>query len=308
MSTPMKNMAHSARERLKKIAHASGRSVEYLYQRYAFERFYYRIGKSEYCERFILKGASLFTIWMGPMFRVTQDTDLESNLTPNHDLIARVFKSIAAITISTEDGVRYDMESLTVTDIKKHDDYKGVRVKFYAHLEQAKVQLQFDIGFGDSIYPSPVTSEYPTLLGGEPPILKIYPQYTVVAEKFSAIITLGMMNSRLKDYFDLWVLTKNFQFELTILKTAITRTFKRKKLNIPETTPIGLEAEFYLDKEKVRQWNAFLRKIEPEKMPGTLQEVSELLQRFFDRIINTQTTSIPYTWSPSHEAWLPIDE
>lgn len=307
MNAPIKNMAHSARERLKKMAHASGRSAEYLYQRYAFERFYYRIGKSEYSERFILKGASLFTVWMGPMFRVTQDTDLESNLVPDHGLIAKVFRSIASLDVSADDGVRYDMETLTVTDIKKSDDYKGVRVKFCACLEQAKVQLQFDIGFGDSVYPSPVSTEYPTLLGGDAPILKIYPQYTVVAEKFSAIITLGMMNSRLKDYFDLWVLSKNFQFDLSTLQTAICRTFKRKKLILPDRIPLGLQPEFYSDKEKNRQWNAFLRKIEPENSPGSLKDVSEILIKFFDKILVSQSNEPSRTWQPSREAWIADD-
>ena len=167
MNHPIVNMAHSARERLKNLAKASGRDTDYLFQRYAFERFLYRIGRSCHANRFILKGASLFTLWMGPMFRVTQDTDLESTLTPDHARMAEVFREIADTPVPADDGVVFDFSALSVEDIKKHDAYKGLRVKFHARIGQARLPLQFDIGFGDSIYPQAETAEYPVLLGGE---------------------------------------------------------------------------------------------------------------------------------------------
>ena len=226
MNHDIVNVSHSVRERLNNMAKSGGRNTDYLFQRYAFERFYWRIGKSNYSGRFILKGASLFTLWMGPMYRVTQDTDLESRLPLDHDLIAEAFREIAAIQPATDDGVRYDMDSLTVADIKKQDDYKGVRVKFRAFIGQARIPLQFDIGFGDSIFPKPAFAEYPTLLRGEPPVLLVYPQYTVVAEKIGAMVERGMANSRLKDYFDVWALAGNSEFDFPLLETAISRTFK----------------------------------------------------------------------------------
>ena len=196
MNHVVTNMAHSARERLKNMAKAGGRDADYLFQRYAFERFFNRIGESRYADRFILKGASLFTLWMGPMFRVTQDTDLESSLTPDHGRMAAVFREIAKTPLPADDGVVFDFSSLSVENIKKQDNYKGLRAKFHARMGQARLPLQFDIGFGDSVYPRAEVAEYPVLLGGPPPRIKVYPQYTVVAEKFAATVELGMANSR----------------------------------------------------------------------------------------------------------------
>ena len=231
MNHVVTNLGHSARERLKNLSRESGRIPDYLFQRYAYERFFYRLGESRYRSRFVLKGASLFSIWLGPMFRVTQDVDFESSLTPDHELMADVFREIAELRVP-DDGVRFDASSIEVSGIKAEDQYKGVRVKFNAFIEQVRIRLQFDVGFGDSVYPRPEYGTYPVLLGGGSPRIKIYPQYTVIAEKLSAMIGLGMENSRLKDYFDLWILSENFEFDGVLLKTAIKRTFKRKGLEI----------------------------------------------------------------------------
>ena len=298
MNHVVTNMGHSARERLKNLAKSGGRDPAYLFQRYAFERFYWRIGKSDYAGRFILKGASLFSLWMGPMYRVTQDTDLESRLTPDHARIAAAFREIAAIPPSADDGVRYDMDSLTVEDIKKQDDYKGVRVKFNAYIERARIPLQFDIGFGDSVFPKPAFAEYPTLLGGEPPVLLVYPQYTVVAEKFGAMAERGMENSRLKDYFDVWALSGNFEFDFPLLETAISRTFGRKGIEIPRDWPIGLTNEFVSDPEKNRQWRAFLRKTKPAAMPGSLEEAVSAIRDFLMPVLFPPKTR-PAKWTPA---------
>lgn len=297
------NMGHSARERLKNLAKSGRRDPAYLFQRYAFERFYWRIGKSDYAERFILKGASLFTLWMGPMFRVTQDTDLESRLTPDHERIAAAFREIASVPTPADDGVRYDMDSMTVEDIKKQDDYKGVRVKFRAYIGQARVPLQFDIGFGDSIYPKPVFAEYPSLLGGEPPVVLVYPQYTVVAEKFSAMVERGLENSRLKDYFDLWALSGNFGFDFHLLETAISRTFGRKGTDVPRDWPVGLTDAFADDRDKNLQWRAFLRKTEPASTPDSLADAVSKIREFLRPIIFPQEK--PYEqWEPG-KGWAP---
>ena len=288
-------MGHSARERLKNLAKSGRRDPAYLFQRYAFERFYWRIGKSDYAERFILKGASLFTLWMGPMYRVTQDTDLESRLTLDHERIVTVFREIAAVPAPSDDGVRYDMDSMTVEDIKKQEDYKGVRVKFNAHIEQARIPLQFDIGFGDSVYPEPVFAEFPSLLGCEPPVVLVYPQYTVVAEKFSAMVERGLENSRLKDYFDLWALSGNFGFDFQLLRTAVSRTFGRKGTDVPRDWPVGLTDAFAGDRDKNLQWRAFLCKTEPATMPDSLANAVAGIREFLRPVIFQQDNS-PVTW------------
>jgi len=292
------NIAHSVRDRLLMLAKANGRDVNYLFQRYAYERFYYRLGKSEYSRRFILKGASLFSIWIGPMFRVTQDTDFESTLTPDHEGMRRVFAEIAGVVVP-DDGVTFDVETLTVDDIKKEDRYKGVRIRMLAHIGQARVLLQFDIGFGDSVYPTPVYQEYPVLLDGLPPRLKVYPQYTVLAEKLSAVVDLAMRNSRLKDYFDLWVLLGHFEFDFQLVQTAVTRTFARKELELPNEWPVGLAKQYSEDKMKVSQWNAFLRKTEPAERPTSLWATILRIRQFFAPVLGIYPSG-GNVWKPKH--------
>lgn len=304
MKTKVANVAHSVRQRLKTLAQKSGRNADYLYQRYAFERFYYRIGISPFATKFILKGASLFAIWLGPMFRVTQDTDLEARLALSHEEIAAAFKAIASMPVEEDDGVVFKMETLELLDIKKHDNYTGVRVKFVATLEQARILLQFDLGFGDSIYPSPERASYPTLLGGTPPLLHIYPYYSVVAEKLSAIILLGMANSRLKDYFDLWTLSKHFSFNLDTLRVALHRTFTRRQIPLPQTFPIGLQPVFYNDRGKIAQWKAFLKKVAPQTFPDTLEAAIQHLHCFLEPLL-LESSLTHATWSPHTSQWHP---
>ncbi len=299
MNHTVVNVAHSVHERLKNLAKSGGRNADYLYQRYAFERFYWRIGKSAYADRFILKGASLFTLWMGPMYRVTQDTDLESRLTPDHERIARAFREIAAVPAPDDDGVRYDMESLSVEDIKKQDDYKGVRVKFRAYIGSSRFLLQFDIGFGDSVYPTPEFAEYPTLLGGEPPILMVYPQYASIAEKFSAMADLGMANSRLKDYFDIWALAGNFEFDGALLATSVARTVARNGIALPRDWPVGLTDEFSGDTTKNLQWRAFLRKTQPAAVPESLAAAVARIRDFLEPVVFPQNPP-PSRWTPEN--------
>ena len=296
------NMGHSVRVRLKNLAKAGNRDVAYLFQRYAFERFYWRIGKSAYADRFILKGASLFTLWMGPMFRVTQDTDLESTLRPDLEGMKTVFAEIAAIPADHDDGVRYDAASIETSEIKAQDDYKGVRVRLNAYIERARIPLQFDIGFGDSVFPKPQIAEYPVLLGGEHPRLKVYPQYTVVSEKVSAMIDRGMDNTRLKDYFDIWALTETFPFDCGLLATAFARTLGRKGFPVPKDWPDGLTDAYASNAMKLSQWNAFLRKTRPQMRPDSLSDAVARIRAFLSPVLS----GAPHphlVWSPKTKQW-----
>lgn len=302
MNHVVTNMGHSVRVRLKNLAKAGNRDVAYLFQRYAFERFYWRIGKSAYADRFILKGASLFTLWMGPMFRVTQDTDLESTLHPDLDGMKSVFAEIASLAVAVDDGVRYDTASIETSEIKALDDYKGVRVKLNAYIERARIPLQFDIGFGDSVYPKPRIAEYPALLGGERPRLKVYPQYTVVAEKISAMIDRGMENTRLKDYFDIWALTETFPFELALLATAMSRTLVRKGFSIPTKWPDGLTDAYATNPMKLSQWNAFLRKTQPQIRPDSLSAAVTRIRTFLAPVISGALRP-GLVWAPETKHW-----
>ena len=307
MKRAIVNMGHSARERLKAIAKAGGRDANYVFQRYAFERFYYRIGRSSYADRFILKGAALFTLWMGPMFRVTQDTDLESTLTPDHGQLREVFSQIAQIQVEHDDGVRYDCESMEISDIKAEDEYKGVRIKFNAYIEQARIRLQFDIGFGDSVYPRAVFADYPVLLGGDPPRVRVYPQYSSISEKFGAMVSRGMDNSRLKDYFDIWALSANCQFDLELLKTAVARTFKRNGLELLGEWPTGLTDRFAENAMKNSQWRAFIRKTKPTAKPESLKEAIICIRRFLEPVVFAGTDH-GAKWLPAEGRWMREEE
>lgn len=292
------NVAHSVRDRLLKLSRESGRDFNYVLQRYAYERLYFRLGRSEYAARFVLKGASLFAVWLGPMFRVTQDTDFECNLTADHDCIRNAFFRIAQTEVD-DDGIVFDCTGIASEDIKKEDKYKGIRVKMTAFLGAARIPLQIDVGFGDSIYPAPAYSGYPTLLPGEEPRLKIYPQYTVIAEKVSAMVELGMRNSRLKDYFDLWVMLGKFTFDYALARTAIVRTFARRGLELPKPWPIGLTEEFSGDAMKRAQWTAFLRKVEPQEKPESLGAAIERVREFLDSIVRgVETAGNGMVWKP----------
>lgn len=302
MNRVIVNMGHSARERLKAIAKASGRDANYVFQRYAFERFYYRIGKSPYADRFILKGAALFSLWMEPMFRMTQDTDLESTLTPDHGQLKEAFSQIAQLQVEHDDGVRYDCESIEISNIKAEDEYKGVRIKFNAYIEHARIRLQFDIGFGDSVYPRAVFTEYPVLLGGDPPRMRVYPQYSSISEKFSAMVSRGMDNSRLKDYFDIWALSANCQFDLELLKTAVARTFKRNGVELPGGWPTGLTDKFAGNAMKNSQWRAFIRKTKPIAKPESLKEAIIRIRRFLKPVVFAEL-AIGATWLPGQGRW-----
>jgi len=304
MSHEIVNVGHSVRERLKNLAKASGREVAYLFQRYAYERFYWRIGKSGYARRFILKGASLFTLWMGPMFRVTQDTDLESTLRPDLDAMKAVFGDIASVAAEVDDGVRYDVGSIEATEIKAQDEYKGVRICLYASIEHARIPLQFDIAFGDSVYPRPRFAEYPVLLDGEKPRVKVYPQYTVVAEKVSAMVARGMDNSRLKDYFDIWLLTETFPFDIGPLATALSRTFARRGVSLGDGWPDGLSDAYAANGMRRTQWNAFLRKIQPQAQPDSLAAAVARIRLFLAPIVAGQGQT-GLVWSPEARQWEP---
>ena len=307
MNHAIVNMGHSARERLKAIAKASGRDANYVFQRYAFERFYYRIGQSPYADRFILKGAALFTLWMGPMFRVTQDTDLESTLTPDHGQLKEVFSQIAQIQVEHDDGVRYDSESMEISDIKAEDEYKGVRIKFNAYIEHARIRLQFDIGFGDSVYPRAVFAEYPVLLGGDSPRMRVYPQYSSISEKLSVMVSRGMDNSRLKDYFDIWALSANCQFDLEMLKTAVARTFKRNGLELLGEWPTGLTDRFADNAMKNSEWRAFIRKTKPIAKPESLKDAIICIRRFLRPVVFAESGA-GATWLPAQGRWMHEEE
>lgn len=264
----IKNIAESVRSRLKNIAIKEGSDFNAVLTRYGLERLLYRIGESEYSKQFLLKGALLFNLWYDMPHRPTKDIDLLGFGDNDLAYIKQTFSNICRI--SADDGISFLSESVTVDTIKKDGGYTGARVELFGELAKAKIKIQIDIGYGDAVTPGPIDAHYPVLLSDLPaPKIRTYPIYTVIAEKLHAIALLGMANSRLKDYLDLYVLLNNEQIDNQVLAKAIQATFNRRGMSLPEALPIGLTDEFANDPSRESMWKAFLRKNELEQKPLT---------------------------------------
>ena len=242
--------------------------------KYALERILYRLSISPWRDAFLLKGALLFDLWFDQPHRPTRDIDLFGFGPSEVDDVAAVFRDVCALVC--EDGITFDATTVRAAQIRKEANYAGVRVTLLGTLDGARCAVQIDVGYGDAITPEPERVSFPVLLEDmAAPVMRVYPAYTVVAEKYQAMVSLGMVNTRLKDYFDLWVLMKHVSFDPNILREAIAATFARHKTPMPQELPLGLSGAFTLDATKITQWKAFLSKNKLQAPP--LDElVSEL--------------------------------
>jgi len=217
----------SVRQRLLNQSRAQGRPFQELLQYFAMERFLYRLSQSPFSDWFVLKGALLLTAWRAPLSRSTMDIDLAGRTSNELDHIAELVGAACEI-VTVPDGIKFNRTSIEVSRIKEVADYEGVRVRFHAILARARIPMQIDIGFGDVMVPRPTEIEYPTLLDYPAPMLQAYPRETVIAEKFEALTKLGLLNSRMKDYFDLAILSRMYPFEGEHLIEAIVATFQHR--------------------------------------------------------------------------------
>jgi len=252
----VKNVAHSVRQRLLNRAKETGQPNDLVLVRYALERLLYRLSVSAHAERFVLKGALLFTVWGQDDHRPTRDADLLGFGSSDLAHLVAVFREVCAVPF--EDGIVYDAASVEAEQIAEDKAYVGARVTFEAELANARIPVQIDVGFGDAVTPEPEMVEYPTLLDFPRPKLRAYPVHTVIAEKFHAMVVLGEDNSRMKDFYDLWAISRRFGVEPSVLATAIAATFARRKTELPKGTPIALGARFAGSAVKQRQWEAFV--------------------------------------------------
>ncbi len=278
------NVAASVRARLLNVAKAQGVDFNQVLVRFALERILYRLTQSQHADRFLLKGALLFTLWYDMPHRATRDADLLGFGASDLASIAETFRDIAAVAV--DDGIAFDPASVTVEEIRKEAGYGGVRVIIAGELTKARCKTQIDVGFGDAVTPAPVDSVYPVLLDDLPaPRLRAYPTYTVIAEKLHAIALLGMTNSRLKDYFDLSVLLEREILDTDMLAQAIKATFERRGMSVPDAAPIGLTDEFAHDSSRQSLWLAFLKKNElpPEPLPAIVDRLRSSLAPALNR-------------------------
>jgi predicted nucleotidyltransferase component of viral defense system len=247
----------SIRARLLDRAKREGEDYNRVLIRYANERVMYRLSRSTHSNAFILKGASLFAVWKVDLPRSTKDIDLLGSGSPDPLRLASVFRQVLSTQVEA-DGLIFDLETLHAKAIREEAVYDGVRLSFTGRLGTAELALQVDVGFGDAVEPGPESVVLPTLLDMAAPILRAYRREVVVAEKFHAMVMLGIVNSRLKDYFDVAYLASKFPFDGIALAQALVATFARRGTLLPQEPPVGITAEFATDAEKEKQWRSFL--------------------------------------------------
>jgi len=298
-----RNVAASVRARLLNRARETKQDFNLVLTRYAIERMLYRISISKHAGQFLLKGALLFDLWFDIPHRPTRDADFLGFGSAELPHIEGIFKEICAL--ETHDGVTFQPNTVHAAEIRKEANYAGVRVMLLGLIDGARCQIQVDIGFGDAVTPGPEDAQYPVMLSEfAAPKLRVYPRYTVVAEKFEALSLLGIANSRMKDYFDLWILARQTDFDGDILRQAIQATFDCRKTALTGQVPFGLTDAFAQDSQKQLQWQAFLRKNRLEAL--ALNDVIAVLATFMSSVIEAASfkTVFPARWQAGGP-WLP---
>lgn len=277
-----RNLAASVRARLLNKARADGVDFQLLLTRYSLERLLYRLSVSRDRDNFLLKGALLFDLWYDVPFRPTRDIDLLGFGLAEIPLLVAAFERLCAIEV--DDGMAFDVASIRAEEIRKEANYAGIRLTLTGTLDGARCPVQIDVGYGDAVTPAPESARYPVMFDDKlAPTLRVYPRYTVVAEKLEAIISLGMANSRMKDYFDLWVILRDAELDRDILEQAVEATLNRRGTRKPSVVPIGLSEQFSSDRQKLMQWAAFINRNEltAVSLEQTLQELRTALMFLF---------------------------
>jgi predicted nucleotidyltransferase component of viral defense system len=298
MTKARKDIGESVRARLHRLADERSEDFQLLLVRYANERLLYRLANSPHSSHFVLKGAALFTVWTGEPHRATRDVDLLGFGEPTEQNIRSVFAEVLSLDVQ-DDGIRFDGSSMMVEKIREEQEYGGVRVLVVARITNAKIRLQVDVGFGDVITPAAVTVDFPTLLDFPAPKLRAYPRETVIAEKLEAMVKLGQANSRMKDFYDIAVLSQTFAFDGETLVRAIQATFHRRGTPLPLGLPLALTAVFIQDKTKITQWGGFMRKSGAPNV-GDLASVGALVAGFVQSPLGAALASHGFAkrWKP----------
>jgi hypothetical protein len=265
----MKDMAASVRARLLNKARNENRPYWELQQLFALERFLYRIGRSQHSQRFTLKGALLLTALSVTPTRATRDIDLLGRIDNDPEQVAEIMREICLVSVD-DDGLVFDEDSVVATAIAADAEYNGVRVIFRGRLGAAVIPMQVDIGIGDAILGQPDERELPSMLGFPPPVMRCYPLESVIAEKLQVIASLGLVNSRLKDYYDIWIIARDRSFDSGPLGQAIRQTFAHRRTELVPNLQ-GLSSEFAT--LKARDWQAFLSRSRILDAPPTLDAV-----------------------------------
>jgi len=299
MKEPVKNVAASIMARLRNQTEIMDRPFAEILQYYAMERFLHRLSKTGYADKFILKGGLLFYVWNLPLRRATRDIDFRGYVSNSRGTLLKIINAVIAESVP-EDGIVFDPQSISVEETQIDEDYQGIRVKVIALLERSRIPVQIDIGFSDELTSKAETIEYPNLLPDLKTVhMKGYPKEAVVAEKFHAMVRHGKLNSRMKDYYDLWLILETFEFDSMSLKMAIKTTFKKRETEIPDERPESLSDEYA--RASQTHWINFLNKMDLQNDQVT--DFSNVLEQIWDFLKTPLQASINKT--KSNMKWKP---
>lgn len=292
-------LAQSVHTRLIRHAKELGLDPNAVLVRYATERFLYRLSKSAYADEFVLKGALLLLAWLGEETRPTRDADLLRLGDSTDEVLLQIIREVCDADVE-DDAMYFDRTSVEMQPIREEDEYGGRRLKIRSRLGNARLTVQVDIGIGDVVTPAADWLEYPSMLDLPRPRLRVYTAVTVLAEKAHAMVDLGAANSRMKDFFDVWLLSQQQSFDGRLLISAIRATFERRDTDIPSEPPMALTSEFAGTEGKQEQWSAFLKKNRLNSAPNNLSEVIENINGFLQPVLLTAVGSrvAPGTWPP----------
>jgi len=298
-----KNIPASIRARLLNISRERGEDFQSLLDRFARERLLYRLSQSQYRDRFILKGATLFAIWAEKPFRSTRDVDFLAFGSNEVEAVVAVFRDLCDIALHnsiSDDGVKFDSSSVHGEQLRKEKGYNGVRIRITAHLDTARANVQIDVGFGDAVVPDAQYVELPVLLDLPAPRLRVYPKETVIAEKLQAMTVLTETNSRMKDFYDVWVLQNEFEFDGQTLAAAIKATFANRGTAVVPSSCVAFQASFYATDKLLARWRAYVQRGSFERVPPSFAEIGDAISAFLRPVAESIARGEPFDhiWPP----------
>lgn len=286
MNIEKKNLSESIYTKLKNIALTKNRPTQEVLRYYAMERFLYRLSASKHKNSFFLKGGLMLMVWDPDTHRATVDIDLLAKANNSIDNISRILKEICAQPVP-RDGIEFNSTDLKLAESQIETEYIGLSARFSARLHTAKLLLRLDIGFSDKIFPKPVNLNYPVLLDFPSPQLKGYTPETMIAEKLDAMVKLGLANSRMKDFYDVWTMVNQFQIKQEMIALIIREVFQNRKTTIREV-PKAFTGAFYKSPKTIERWDSFLKGIGHDSIP--LENVIFDIRNFFLPILSTINT------------------
>jgi len=303
MKPGIKDLGASVLARLKKYATETKLTFNEVLIYYGLERFLYRIAESRHENQFILKGALVMLTWPQSHIRTTSDMDLRSYINPDSQTVIEIMREICELK-TAPDGIEFDPNSVTATNILETATHPGIRVRLIGYINKTRIHIQIDLAFTDPVFPEPMKVNYPSILQFPEPRIRIYPKETIIAEKLEAAVQLGEINTRMKDFYDLWQLSSNFEFEGITLVTAVRATFSSRNTGIPPTIPLALRSEFAKKNQKL--WKAFLSRINASE-PGlqSLEEVIKTIREFLMPVVEAvyQNADFQKMWDPDR-GWI----